>query len=87
MHEITDAELEEANRRGDIVWATEPRAVSASYVAISRRFVVQLYSGCTFAIPADLLQGLRGNSDDLLAEVELRGDGEACIGKRSIRTS
>jgi hypothetical protein len=64
-----------AVERGRVADATEPRAVSVRYDRGSRRVIVELRNGCTFMFPADLGQGLRGATDDDLAEVEVMGEG------------
>ena len=55
----------------------EPRASSARYDAASGRVVIELTNGCTFMFPAELAQGLRGASPELLAEVEVEPFGLA----------
>lgn len=54
---------------------TEPRAAKARYDRRSKRVVVDLLNGATFAFPAHLAQGLDKASDDELAEVEVLGSG------------
>jgi hypothetical protein len=50
---------------------TEPRATSAHYDPATGRLVIELANGCVFVVPVDLLQGLRGASDQDLADFEL----------------
>jgi hypothetical protein len=69
------ARYDAARQRGRIADETEPRAVSARYDRTSRRVIVELRNGCTFMFPADMGQGLRGASDEDLAEVEIMGNG------------
>ena len=69
--ELTDAQIEAANERGRIAYATEPRAVSARYDAKAGRIVVELASGATFAFPPALAQGLCDASPEELAEIEV----------------
>lgn len=73
--ELTDAQIEAANERGRIARETEPRAVSARYDARSKRIVVELTSGATFAFPPALAQGLCDATDDELAEIEVSPGG------------
>ena len=75
MAELTTEEYEAATERGRIADATEPRAQSARYDAKSRRIVVELKNGATFAFPVGLVQFLRDASDAELAEVEVLGRG------------
>lgn len=75
MAELTDAQLAEAEERGREAAASEPRASSAHYDAKSRRIVVDLTSGATFAFPPHLAQGLADATDAELAAVEILGDG------------
>lgn len=70
-----DAQIEHAVRAGLKASKTEPRAKSARYDTASRQIVVQLTNGCTFMFPAKLGQGLRGATDEQLAEVEVLGRG------------
>lgn len=75
MGEPTDAELDAAAELGRIARVVEPRAMSARFSATDGRVVVDLTNGCTFAFPAQLVQGLQGATETELAEVELLGDG------------
>jgi hypothetical protein len=75
MAEPTDAELEQASRRGDELWEREARAVSARYDRQSGRIVVELRNDCMFSFPARRAQGLENATDDQLAEVEVIGLG------------
>lgn len=69
--ELTDAQIEAANERGRIAQQTEPRAVSARYDARSKRIVVELTSGATFAFPPALVQGLCDATPEQLADIEV----------------
>lgn len=64
-------EIAEATRRGKERMKTEPRARRARYDASSRRLVIELLNGCVFIVPVDLMQGLRGASDEDLADFQL----------------
>lgn len=64
-------EMAEATRRGQERMKTEPRARRATYDATSRRLVIDLLNGCVFIVPVDLMQGLRGASDEDLADFTL----------------
>jgi len=75
MMELTEAQIEAANERGRIAYATEPRAVSARYDAKARRIVVELASGATFAFPPVLAQGLCDASPEELADIEVSAAG------------
>jgi hypothetical protein len=72
---LTDEEYQAAVERGRIADITEPRAISARYERQSGRIIIELRSGCTFAFPARIAQGLGKATDDELAEVEVRGFG------------
>lgn len=67
--ELTDAQIEAAEERGRIAQQTEPRAVSARYDAKSKRIVVELTSGATFAFPPALVQGLCDATPEQLADI------------------
>jgi hypothetical protein len=75
MTELTDAEFEAAEQRGQELAAHEPRAIAARYDAASGRIVVDLANGCTFAFPARALQSFSAATDDELAQVEVLGTG------------
>jgi len=75
MADVTDAELEKAEARGQAMLDSEPRAVAAHYEPAAGRVVVDLVNGCSYAFPAALVQDLRGASDSDLAGVEVDGVG------------
>ncbi len=70
-----DAMIVDAERRGRQSLADEPRAQIARYDAASRRVVVELTNGCSFAFPARMAEGLGDASDDELADIEILGLG------------
>ncbi|HZG43009.1 MAG TPA: DUF2442 domain-containing protein [Longimicrobium sp.] len=59
-----EARAEEADR-------TEPRARAATLDPDTRQIRIELKNGCAYEFPADLCQGLRGVSADVLAKVEV----------------
>lgn len=75
MVDLTDAEITAALDLGRIARQTEPRATSVRYDAKSRRVIVELTNGCTFAFPPRIAQGLEDAADEDLATVELLGAG------------
>ena len=75
MAELTDAELEAAEARGEEAMRTQPRAASAHYDPETRRVVVELVNGCTHIFPAALAQELHGADDEALADVVIDGVG------------
>jgi hypothetical protein len=77
MVDISDAEIDAALARGAAADATEPRATSARYDAKTKRVVLELRNGSTFAFPAHLAQGLEDATDAELGNLELWGDGFA----------
>lgn len=70
-----DAQLAAADERTRQADATEPRAEKARYDKRTRRIVIDLTNGCTFAFPADLGQGLAGATPEQLASVEVTPGG------------
>ena len=64
-----------AEQRGAKALETEPRSIAARFDPVSGRIIVDLSNGCSFAFPARLAQGLEEASSDVLAEVELLGQG------------
>lgn len=75
MVELTDIEIEAANRQGRIEMAMKPRARSARYDHAQDRLVLELVNGSTFSFPPNLLQGFDRATPDQIAEVEILGQG------------
>jgi hypothetical protein len=77
----TDEEFERqyaaAAERARVAARTQPRAVSAASDRANGRVVIELRNGCTFSVPAELCEGLRGASSDALSDVTVLGGGEA----------
>jgi hypothetical protein len=61
---VADVRTAEADR-------TEPRARAATFDPVTRRVRIELKNGCVYEFPADLCQGLRGVSAEVLAQVEV----------------
>ena len=74
MDDTEDDIIAAAEKRGKAL-AQEPRAATARFDAGTRRVIVELTNGCTFAFPVALVQGLSDADDAELAEVEPLGDG------------
>lgn len=77
MAEPTDAELDAAEARGKELFERVPLAKAVRYDARSKRIVVDLTNGSTFAFPTDRVQGLENATAEQLAEVEIWADGYA----------
>ena len=75
MVDLTDGEIEAANRRGRIEMTTKPRARAARYDREQGRLIVDLVNGSTFSFPPELLQGFDKATPDQIAEVEILGLG------------
>jgi hypothetical protein len=75
MTDDLDKMFEAAERVGREKAATEPRARAARYDRKTKRVLVELENGCTFAFPARLAEGLELASDADLASVEILGLG------------
>jgi hypothetical protein len=75
MAEVSDAQIDAALERGRVARLTEPRAKSARYDRSIGQVVVELTSGCTFAFPPRLAQGLEHATEDQLECVEILGAG------------
>ena len=71
MVELTDEQFAAANERGRMIAETEPHARSASYDRTSGLLIIELTSGAVYSLPARLLQGFDGASDDDIAAVEV----------------
>ena len=75
MGELTQAQFEDAVRRGAHDLAIKPRARAARYDRDSGRIVIDLVNGATFSFPASLAQGLERASAEQLEAVEVAGAG------------
>jgi hypothetical protein len=75
MAGVSDAALKKAERAGEAVLATEPRASAARYDPATGRVVIELINGCQYAFPAALVQDLRGASAADLTQVRVDGLG------------
>jgi len=74
---ISKAEIDAAIARGKTVAATAPRAATARYDRQLGRVIVELTSGCAFAFPPRLAQGLEQATEEQLEQVEILGRGDA----------
>ena len=68
---LSDAEFEEATRRGEESMRTEPHAASAYYDAENQKLVVELTNGSTFIVPTHLIQSVRDLTPEQIAAVEV----------------
>lgn len=75
MADDLDQMFEAAEPVGREKAATEPRAKAARYDRKTKRVLVELENGCTFAFPARMAEGLEHASDADLASVEILGRG------------
>lgn len=74
---ISDAQLEAAEERGRIEYATKPIAAEAYFDRGTGRVVLHLINGCIYEFPAHLVQELQGLGPDQLAGVTVDGAGFA----------
>lgn len=75
MADATESKLREAEARGRQLEASEPRAAAARFESETRRVVVDLVNGCSYAFPVELVQDFLGVADDALAEIVVDGQG------------
>ncbi|MFM9963466.1 MAG: DUF2442 domain-containing protein [Planctomycetaceae bacterium] len=79
--EWTDAEFEAmhaaATKRGQERLRNEPLVVGAKYDSRSEHVVLQLNNGSTYAIPANLLQGVADGTPAERADIRILGVGTA----------
>lgn len=73
---LSHAEIDEALALGTSLMENEPGAAFAHYDEVSDRFVIHLENGVALAIPPRILQGVTGLVPDVLADVEIIGNGE-----------
>ena len=72
---ISEAEFAAGVERGRRFHESAPHALAARYDAESRRIVVDLTNGATFAFRPELLQGMAHGTPEQFAEVEILGTG------------
>lgn len=72
---LTDASIDAALARGREAASSKPRGRAAHYDPSSRRVVVELTNGCTFAFSPGIAQGLEDATDAELEAVETLGAG------------
>jgi Protein of unknown function (DUF2442) len=81
----SDEQFATAKAAGEEAMRSQPRAVAARYDAKSGRIVIDLATGATFAFPADLAQGLAGQSAADLSDIEISPAGFGlCWGKLDV---
>jgi hypothetical protein len=71
MAEPTDEDFRLARQRGEESLRNEPHAAAVRYDAKSGRLIIDLTNGCTFAVPANLLQHVRDLPPEEIAKVRL----------------
>lgn len=75
MAGLTDAQFDLANARGKETLMMEPRASLAQYDSATRRVVLDLINGCSYAFPFHFVQDLQNASDEDLADIRVDGAG------------
>jgi hypothetical protein len=70
MAELTREAYKAAKRQGEIDMSTKPRARAAHYDRESRRLIIELTNGSTFAFDPRLAQGLENAADEQLGCVQ-----------------
>jgi hypothetical protein len=76
---VIDAALQmhinQARQAGEVLDATEPRAVKAWYEQTSARVFIEIKNGVVMGFPYQLLEGLELATPEQLAEVEITPSG------------
>jgi hypothetical protein len=75
MTELTDADIDAAMAAGQRAKREELRATMVRYDRKTKRIIVDLNNGSTFAFPPQLAPELAHATEDQLAEVEILGSG------------
>ena len=73
MTELTDADIDAAMAAGQRAKREELRATTVRYDRKTKRIIVDLNNGSTFAFPPQLAPELARATEDQLAEVEILG--------------
>ena len=82
---ITDAEIEAATRRGELMQATWPAATAVRYDSIAHRVVISLSSGVEVSFAPDDAQGLENARPEDLATYEISPSGFGVHFRQSTR--
>jgi hypothetical protein len=64
-------QINQARQAGEVLDATEPRAVKAWYEQTSARVFIEIKNGVVMGFPYQLLEGLESATPEQLAEVEI----------------
>lgn len=72
---ITDAEIEAATRRGELMQATWPAATAVRYDSVAHRIVISLSSGVDVSFAPGDAQGLENARPEDLAMTEISPSG------------
>jgi hypothetical protein len=75
MDGVFDADLKRAERVGEAMLASEPRASAARYDAAAGHVVAELVNGCGYAFPAALVRDLQGAGAADLSDARVDGLG------------
>lgn len=75
MAELTDEDYEAACERGRRLFETKPHAKAARYDRKSKRMILELTNGATFAFSPQLVQGLGDATPEQLEDIEISGQG------------
>ena len=75
MASLTDEQFKAADKLGQAMLESEPRAAAARYDPATGRIVIDLLNGCAYAFPARLAQELQGASERDLGDIEVDGLG------------
>jgi hypothetical protein len=68
-------QINQARQVGEVLDATEPRAVKAWYEQTSARVFIEIKNGVVMGFPCQLLEGLELATPEQLAEVEITPSG------------
>jgi len=75
LETLTDAQFDLAEAKGQETLLVEPRASLARYDGITRRVVIDLINGCSYAFPVHFVQDLQNAGEEDLADIEVDGVG------------
>ena len=75
MGTLTDAQFDLAEAKGQETLLVEPRASLVRYDHVTKRVVIDLINGCSYAFPVHFVQDLQNASEDDLADIQVDGVG------------
>ncbi|ATU91499.1 DUF2442 domain-containing protein [Phyllobacterium zundukense] len=75
MASLTDVQFDLAETKGQELLLTGPRASHGHLDPVTRRVVIDLVNGCSYAFPVQFVQDLKDATEENLADIHVDGVG------------